>query len=536
MLPLCSPPPLHGAEPGPVLIHSPAIVAESVAREAGIDNRHSRRFARVELEFDSLLHPAKPPGEGVEPTEFAPLAQSTVTIEPFPGEIYRLNGRYVEEWTDSAWSWVGAIEGYEYADFVVSVTQTGYFGMMRVGPIVYEIRHGSDGNTYIREPDIAAYELESACAHGANAHEGGKTLGAFDTGLDSKEPDVAEPGTKSSGGTAVIDILLLFTAGAASNYDIEALANSSIAWMNISFDDSDVDAVGRIIHYEASSYTAPPNVDGFRAITMAEQMKSTYPGNTFEEVTPLRNAHQADLALLIWDEANAGTTCGAGLAADSPSGNSETKWTANTGDGCISMFNNFTHEIGHNLGIGHDYPPNAGYQAHSYGNGFTYAGDNGVPEFRTIMGSDGSCSLSGCDRLNLWSDPGMTYQSQAIGVVNESDAVQALDTMASVIGGYRTPGGASPGAFGTVSIIRGLCFGDNWVNYSAPTGLIGWYEIETDSNSWFSSPDSFYRGVKESVPLEVTSSTWVRARACNSTGCNAWTPGNQTATYTSGCL
>jgi hypothetical protein len=136
--------PLHGAEPGPALIHSPEIVSESVAREAGINNRLSRRFARVELDFDSLLHPAEPPREGVEPTEFAPLAQSTVTIESFPGEIYRLNGRYVEEWTDSAWTWVGAIEGYEYADLVVSVSESGYFGW-------YEIE--TDSNSWFSSPD-----------------------------------------------------------------------------------------------------------------------------------------------------------------------------------------------------------------------------------------------------------------------------------------------------------------------------------------------------------------------------------------------
>nr|WP_277347473.1 zinc-dependent metalloprotease family protein [Wenzhouxiangella sp. XN79A] len=378
--------------------------------------------------------------------------------------------------------------------------------------------------------------MESVCAHGIDSHRDEKASGTFGASPGSREPHAAAQASKSPGGTAVIDILLLYTGGAASNYDIEALANASITSMNVSFDDSDVDAVGRVVHYEASSYTAPLNVDPFQAITMAEQMKSTFPGNTFEDVTPLRNTHNADLALLIWDEARAGTTCGAGLPADSPSGNSETKWTANTGDGCISMFNNFTHEIGPNLGIGHDYPPNAGYQAYSFGNGYSYPGSGGVPEFRTIMGSNGSCTLSSCDRLNLWSDPGKTYQSQAIGVPSESDAVQALETMASVIGGYRTPSGAAPGAFGTVSIIRGLCFGDNWVNYAAPTGLVGWYEIETDSNSWFSSPDSFYRGVEESVPLEVTSSTWVRVRACNSAGCNAWKTGSQTATYTAGCL
>lgn len=526
MLPLCSPPPLHGSEAGPALIHSPEIVAESVAREAGIDNRHSRRFARVELEFDSLLHPAKPPGEGVEPTEFAPLAQSTVTIEPFPGEIYRLNGRYVEEWTDSAWSWVGAIEGYEYADFVVSITETGYFGMMRVGPIVYEIRQGSDGNTYVREPDIAAYELKNACAHGLNIDHEEKLE-------NGSNLDEQQPAAKASSGTAVIDILLLYSSAAATNQDIEALANSSVAFMNLSFDDSGVNAVARIVHYSlVSGYTEdnPMTLNDILDVTI--DMRSGT--GDFSGVPALRNTHSADLAHFIWDGSMVGTdTCGSAYAPNSFSGNA-TLFSGNTGDSCISMYNNFTHEIGHNLGTDHDYPDKRG--ASDYSHGFSFAGGGGVPEFRTIMGSDFTCSLSSCDRLNRWSDPSATYLGQALGVTGEADAVQSLDTMRSVISNYRTPSGSSPGAISPVTVVRGLCFDDNWVNYNPPSGLLGWYEIQTDSNNSFSSPTSIYRGVKTSVPLSVYSTTWVRVRACNSSGCSGWTNGSQTATYTAGCL
>ena len=519
-------PPLYGSESGPALIHSPEIVPESVAREAGIDNRHSRRFARVELDVDSLLHPAEPPREWGEPAEWGPLAQSTVTIEPFPGEIYRLNGRYVEEWTDSAWTWVGAIDGYESADLVLSIAESGYFGMMRVGPIVYEVRQGSDGQTYVREPEIAAYELKNACAQGLKIDheeklEDGRNLGE------------QQQAATASSGTAVIDILLLYSSAAATNQDIEALANSSVASLNLSFDDSNVNAVARIVHYSlVSGYTEdnPMTLDDILDLTR-DMRNGT---GDFSGVPGLRNTHSADLAHFIWDGSMVGSdTCGSAWTPNSASGNS-TLFSGNTGDSCIAMYNNFTHEIGHNLGNDHDYPDKRG--AFDYSHGFSFAGGGGVPEFRTIMGSDFTCSLSSCDRLNRWSDPNETYFSQAIGVTGEADAAQSLNTMRSVISNYRTPTGSDPSAISPVTVVRGLCFDDNWVNYNAPSGLLGWYEIQTDSNSSFSSPTAFYRGVKTSVPLSVFSTTWMRARACNSSGCSGWTNGSQAATYTAGCL
>lgn len=331
--------------------------------------------------------------------------------------------------------------------------------MMRVGPIVYEIRQGSDGQTYVREPDIAAYEIESSCAHGINAHDSEKTLYAFDADVDSKKLTGAAPASKSSGGTAVIDILLLFSAAAETNYDIEALANSSIASINTSFGDSGVDAVARIVHYdEVAGYveSSPMNISEIQQVTVD---MSDGVGD-FSNVPTLRDTHDADLAMFLWDEAEMGNTCGAAWLPFSPSGDDD-DFTANTGDACIAAFNNFAHEIGHNLGTNHDYPDSGAY---SYSNGYSFAGGGGTPEFRTIMGSNHTCSTAGCDRLNVWSDPDETYLSQAIGVTNQSDAVRSLDVMTGVIAGYRTPSGSSHRALALLTSLVGYVSGiTGWI-------------------------------------------------------------------------
>lgn len=333
---------------------------------------------------------------------------------------------------------------------------------------------------------------------------------------------------------AVIDVLLLYSSAAASNYDIEALANNSIASMNSSFDNSGVDAVARIVHYSlVSGYVekSTMNRTDIEDVTIDMRLGS----GDFSNVPTLRDTHDADLAMMLWDGSKAGNTCGAAYTPNSPSGHSSL-FTGNTGDSCITMYNNFTHEIGHNLGSDHDYP---GQGAYAYSNGYSFQGNTYTPEFRTIMGSDYTCSTGagGCDRLNLWSDPNKQYYSQPIGKSAEAHNVQSNNSMTDVIAGYRTPSGSVPGAMGTVVVTRGYCYNSNWVYWNVPSGLIGWYEMQTDTNSSFSSPTTEYRGSENAtLYLPVTTETWARVRACNSVGCNSWQSGSQTAKYYSSCL
>jgi len=180
------------------------------------------------VNFDPEALWSDAPRPGVESTfdsEFRstyPRIFGDFTIEPFEEEWYVVSGRYVEQWTDGSVTWVGTVEGYEHAEFIVATTDESYFGILRVGPVVYELRAGSDGNAYIHEPDIASYGLESACKQGLTSVDfrNGRNAITRTTADDLH----ANPAPLSGGSTSVIDILLLYSSAAASNYDIAALA------------------------------------------------------------------------------------------------------------------------------------------------------------------------------------------------------------------------------------------------------------------------------------------------------------------------
>lgn len=506
-------------------IRAVAVVPEHSARAAGIVGEHSRRFSEVVLDLDALMAVSHSQPKG---SRTLPNSQARIEIEPFPGERYNVRGKYLEQWTDSVWSWVGTIEGYDHAEVVFTITDRSFYGVLRAGPIVYEIRSGTDGRVYVREPDYLAYELESACALDLGDESRHELMLFGESESSSEDSDLYSSESFTLQSTPVLDLLLLYSSAAASRYDIEALANNSVASMNTSFINSNVDSVVRIVHYaEVDNYQEASTMNVTEVSKVTVDMAQG--DGDFSGIPGLRNDHAADLAMMLWDGSKMGNTCGAAYIVGS-SGDSS-KFSGNTGDECIAMFNNFAHEIGHNLGGHHDYPDGDGINAYDYSHGYTHVD----PDFRTIMGSGNSCSVNGCDRLNRWSDPTSQHSGEDMGVTDEADMVKSNNQMASVIAGYKAPSDPAPGSISTVTVTRGTCFGNNWVDWSTPSGLVGWYEVQTSTNSSYSNPQLIYRGSTESIHLEVSTETWVRVRACNGTGCSSWTNGNQTATYYPGC-
>lgn len=157
------------------LLQSPQLVSIDRAHEAGVENRHSRRLSTARLDISALFN--APVREGRTSKNSTPDIRTKVTLEPFPGERFVVEGQYVEQWKEDSWTWVGAVEGHEHAHVTLSVTPSSHYGVLRVGPIIYEIRKGRDGHTYIREPDVAAYGMKSSCALGLHEHGSGGGVG-----------------------------------------------------------------------------------------------------------------------------------------------------------------------------------------------------------------------------------------------------------------------------------------------------------------------------------------------------------------------
>jgi len=493
-------------------------VSEEEALEAGVVGTHTLRFSRVAIDPELLRLPGPedaPPGTWLN-------TGGSHAIEPFGGERYTVRGRRVEASDDGTWSWVGQVEGYERGDFVFSVNGEQVYGTLRAGPVTLEFQTGDDGWHYVREPDVDAY---GGCAHTGEGHE--HEIGAPHRRARSPAPSL--PAGVSPSRT--VDVLLLYSPAVAGRYDIATLVNNAAASMNTAFAESGVDAAVRIVHYhEVSGYTEPnPMHPIFHVLGLASIIQGNF--SPFGNVAQLRTDHDADLVHMLFDASKSPDACGWAYYIADPAGD-DYQFVSVGGDECISAQNVFAHEVGHNLGGGHDVGIETEAVPFGYSHGFTRKS----PVRRTILGS-GDCVMGSCTRLNRWSSPNIYVNVDPMGDVNQADMVSSLDVTVPAVADYYTPNAQTPGTPQTVDVESGQCYDLNWLTWTAATGTVGWYEVQSSVQSNFAVTFDVYRGPPQALlALSASQTTYVRARACNSASCSSWANSASPATYTNGCL
>lgn len=300
------------------------------------------------------------------------------------------------------------MEGDPNSSFAISVRGNSMYGRLISDRGVYVLQ-SRGGRAFVTVPDTAS--MPHQC---------------FEDGRDqpSSSPALAPkrslPTTKALGGTGNVDILALYSTAVEGRYDVPLLINNAISSMNASFGTTGVSGSVRVVGYKSVSYS-----EGTVDVTEMGNIRVAMRDGTgvFSSVPIWKNDLGADLAVMIFDSSHASGTCGRGFILDSTSGDSTLAYSV-TGDGCISAFENFSHEVGHNLGGRHDSSVDTATTPYAYSHGFS---DTNSPEFRTIMGGLGTCSLSGCNRLNRWSNPSQNYSvGRPLGVSNDSDMKQSL--------------------------------------------------------------------------------------------------------------
>ncbi len=195
-----------------------------------------------------------------------------------------------------------------------------------------------------------------------------------------------------------IRVLVAYTAGSAKHYaDIETdLIALAIEEANQSFRNS---GIGNVVLELAYAYQTAYVESGshFDHVFRFANDRDGY----MDEVHQLRDAHAADVGLLIVDDPN-----GCGLAAEVYA-RPERAFAA-VHHGCAATMYSLAHEIGHLIGARHDAALDESTLPFAFGHGYVQG-----KQWRTMMAYKDSCD--GCMRLPLWSNPHVTVHGMPAG-------------------------------------------------------------------------------------------------------------------------
>jgi len=222
----------------------------------------------------------------------------------------------------------------------------------------------------------------------------------------------------TSAQAATIDVMVLYTPEAetrASN--IETKINQFIEESNAAYRDSGIDVSLRLVHSERIDIAGTDGVSGTGLDNLRRDQK----------VNTLRAQFGADAVALISravPNGNGLITCGIGYIGQGQNGQlaSHVKSIAFSMSAVDCGASTFTHELGHNFGLGHS--RKQGSVGGVFEHGVGYGVENG---FTTIMAYD---FLFNAVDVNKFSSPLLTCSGEACGIAagssQSADAVAAL--------------------------------------------------------------------------------------------------------------
>ncbi len=229
-----------------------------------------------------------------------------------------------------------------------------------------------------------------------------------------------------AGGTATIDILVVYTTKAASDNGgksgVENIITTAAAQANTALANSKVNAKIRVVHMAQVNHTEGAGV--------ADDLQSLTDGSTpsLQQVHQLRLQHKADLVTLFTAAHGSSSVGVAWLMAGQPSPDNG----FNVVEIQAAPMLTFIHETGHNLGCTHtkDGGGNGAFP-YSYGHRFTPT-DPKAPssEYRTVM------AYAPGVRVPYFSNPNVSYFGAATGITDDADNARTINQTASLIAAY----------------------------------------------------------------------------------------------------
>ena len=224
--------------------------------------------------------------------------------------------------------------------------------------------------------------------------------------VEISERDLLEAESAQPTDTAdVIDLLLLYTRAALNDAGGQAgltnLINLGVSTTNTANTTSGVHHQFRVVH--------AAEVDYAESNSFSTNLSTVRAGiGAFADVPGLRNGYGADLVMLFVRPSQP-DFCGIAFLMTSVSTAFAPSGYSVVDTRCVTGYT-VAHEIGHNMGLRHDWYMDAGVSPFSDAHG--YVNPSAGQRWRTIMSYPDHCTSQGfgCTRLPRWSNPEHRYE------------------------------------------------------------------------------------------------------------------------------
>lgn len=323
--------------------------------------------------------------------------------------------------TNNGFSLFGHISGQpQYKVALNSINDTAFAGTVMLDDVSYKIMPAGDGLALI-EPIVGE---EHQCGGGQTDHELERQI---KTQLTPQLEQLNQTQTLNSAALSQIDVMLIYTAaarsGAGGTNSMQALAQQSVDQMNLSLENSAVNARVNLVYANEIAYQETGN--GYTDLDWVTSNSA---------VARLRDQYAADLVGMILE--NPGNLCGLGWYMGTPSVSFASRGFQITRRSCVGGWT-IAHEFGHNMGLQHDRANAGGTPGPTqYNYGHILANNT-----HTIMAYGSSCNW--CPAINHFSNPDVYYNGYATGSAYHNNARRLNDTRA-IVANFRQGSNTTP--------------------------------------------------------------------------------------------
>ncbi len=308
-----------------------------------------------------------------------------------PGEV-NLNAKRTRiAWRGSErFTWSGESEG---STVTLSVHKGVMSGVIHTDGKVFEVEPITGETHRITELDQTLFEeLE-------RQHDDQET----ETTMEALPPDI----TAWDANETEIDVMILYEKAVENRYtNVTSFMDALIEVSNEAYVRSGIPQKIRLVHHQSITV----NASGASASLRWLRENSA--------VASLRDKYGADLVALIIDDGSNGI----GIA------NMNGAFSVTARSSALGN-RTFTHELGHNMGAGHD------RAQMTNPSGYRYGYINNAKKWRTIMSYATKCS--NCPRINNFSSPLVNHNGDYTGVANSMDNARGMREKSQSVSNFR---------------------------------------------------------------------------------------------------